>query len=106
MPSIFSLYSWDIGKALTLACFAGIGFTIAIVIMAGIREDLDLCDVPEALKGAGITMIVAGILALAFMGFTGVDRGLEQLLRKPKAETEEISQISNLKSQIETEGSQ
>ena len=53
---------------------------LAIVIMAGIREELDLCDVPHGLRGAGITLIVAGILALAFMGFTGVDRSLKEAL--------------------------
>jgi len=71
---------WGIGQALTLAIFAGLGFTVAIVIMAGIREELDFCDVPGPLKGAGITLIVAGILALAFMGFAGMDRGLERAL--------------------------
>ena len=70
---------WGLDKALVLAIFGGIGFMIAIVIMAGIREELDLCDVPKCLRGAGITLIVAGILALAFMGFTGVDRSLKDL---------------------------
>lgn len=51
---------------------AGAGFTLAIVIMAGIRTQLELADVPEPFKGAGITMIVAGCLALAFMGFAGL----------------------------------
>jgi len=51
---------------------AGIGFTLALVIMAGIREELDLADVPKPFQGAPITLIVAGILALAFMGFAGM----------------------------------
>ncbi len=51
---------------------AGAGFTLALVIMAGIREELELADVPEVFQGAGITMIVAGCLALAFMGFAGI----------------------------------
>ncbi|MDY0040620.1 MAG: Rnf-Nqr domain containing protein [Desulforhabdus sp.] len=72
--------AWDIGRALTLAVFGGIGFTIAITIMAGIREELELCDIPKPLKGAGITLIVASILAMAFMGFTGVDSGLKSAL--------------------------
>jgi len=72
---------WDLVESLTLAVFAGLGFTLAIVIMAGIREELDHCDVPRPLRGAGITLIVAGILALAFMGFTGVDRGLASLFK-------------------------
>jgi len=51
---------------------SGLGFTLAIVLMAGIREQLDLSDVPEPLKGAGIALIVAGIMALAFNGFIGM----------------------------------
>jgi electron transport complex protein RnfA len=51
---------------------SGIGFTLAIVLMAGIREQLELADVPEHLKGAGIALIVAGIMALAFNGFLGM----------------------------------
>ncbi len=51
---------------------SGLGFTLAIIIMAGIREQLDLADVPEPLKGAAIGLIVAGIMALAFMGFVGM----------------------------------
>ena len=73
--------AWGLDKALVLAFFGGVGFTLAIIIMAGIREELDNCDVPKSLRGAGITLIVAGILALAFMGFTGVDKGLKDLLK-------------------------
>ena len=51
---------------------SGIGFTLAIILIAGIREQLDLADVPEPLKGAGISLIVAGIMALAFFGFAGM----------------------------------
>jgi len=75
---------WGLGESLVLAVFGGIGFTIAIVIMAGIREELDHCDVPRPLRGAGITLVVAGILALAFMGFTGVDARLKKLVAPEK----------------------
>ena len=61
-------------EAVVVSFGAGIGFTIAICIMAGIREDLDLADVPEAIKGAPITLITAGLLALAFMGFAGMTK--------------------------------
>jgi len=54
---------------------AGVGFTIALVIMAGIREELEFAEVPKPLKGAGITLIIAGMLALAFMGFGGIISG-------------------------------
>jgi electron transport complex protein RnfA len=72
--------AWDLGRSLILAFFGGVGFTIAIVIMAGIREELELCDIPKPLEGAAITLIVAGILAMAFMGFTGVDSGLRKAM--------------------------
>lgn len=51
---------------------AGIGFTLALLLMAGIRERLETADVPENLKGLPITFIVAGLLALAFLGFAGM----------------------------------
>ncbi|MDI9383686.1 MAG: Rnf-Nqr domain containing protein [Verrucomicrobiota bacterium] len=72
---------WGLDKALVLAIFGGLGFTLAIVMMAGIREELDQCDVPKALRGPAITLITAGILALAFLGFSGVDRGLAALFQ-------------------------
>ncbi len=78
---------WDLGRALTLAIFGGVGFTIAIVIMAGIREELELCDVPKPFRGAAITLVVGGILAMAFMGFTGVDSGLRKALSPAKTTT-------------------
>jgi electron transport complex protein RnfA len=68
---------WGIGsllEAVVLSFGAGIGFTMAICIMAGIRENLNMADVPDCLKGAPITLITAGLLALAFMGFAGMIR--------------------------------
>ncbi|MGB2862211.1 MAG: Rnf-Nqr domain containing protein [Sedimentisphaerales bacterium] len=61
-------------EAVVLSFGAGIGFTMAICIMAGIRENLNLADVPDCLKGAPITLITAGLLAMAFMGFAGMIR--------------------------------
>ena len=71
---------WGLHEALVYAVSGGLGFTFAIVIMAGLREELDLCDVPRPLKGPGIALCVAGIMAMAFMGFTGVDQSLSALL--------------------------
>jgi electron transport complex protein RnfA len=51
---------------------SGIGFTLVLLIMAGIREELEFADVPKAFRGAPITLILAGLLALAFMGFSGI----------------------------------
>lgn len=74
---------WDLGQSLTLSVFAGVGFTLAIVLMAGIREELDFCDVPRPLKGPAITLLVSGILAMAFMSFAGVGKNLTRLLKPP-----------------------
>lgn len=53
----------------------GVGFTLAIVMMSGIREELEFADIPKPFQGISITFIVAGMLALSFMGFAGLIRG-------------------------------
>jgi electron transport complex protein RnfA len=66
---------WGIDNLLetvVVSAGAGMGFTLAICIMAGIREDLLLVDVPKPFDGAPITLITAGLLTLAFMGFAGM----------------------------------
>jgi electron transport complex protein RnfA len=50
----------------------GLGFTLIILAMAGIREELEYVDVPTVFKGAAITLIITGLLALIFMGFSGL----------------------------------
>ena len=71
--ALFSvLRDYDFIESLVFGIGAGAGFTLAIVIMAGIREELELAKVPKPFEGAGITMIVAASLALAFMGFAGL----------------------------------
>ncbi len=51
---------------------SGIGFTLAIVALAGIREKLKYADVPDGLRGLGITFVTAGLMALGFMSFSGI----------------------------------
>ncbi len=81
---------WGLDKALVYSFFAGFGFLIAIVIMAGIREELDHCDVPRPLQGPGITLIIAGILSLAFMGLTGVDGNLAKMINRKDPPAAEV----------------
>jgi electron transport complex protein RnfA len=64
--------NYDFTKSLVFGLSAGIGFTLALVIMAGIRERLELADVPKPLRGFPITLILAGLLSIAFMGFSGL----------------------------------
>ncbi|MBD3387199.1 RnfABCDGE type electron transport complex subunit A [candidate division KSB1 bacterium] len=54
---------------------AGAGFTLALVLMAGIREKLDLADIPPSLRGIPIAFIMAGLMAIAFLGFSGLKLG-------------------------------
>jgi electron transport complex protein RnfA len=58
-------------SSLLQSFFAGIGFTLALILMSGIRERLDLNDVPKSLAGIPIAFIVASLMSLAFMGFNG-----------------------------------
>ncbi len=51
---------------------AGLGFTFALVLFSGVREKLEMCDIPEALKGLPITLIAAALVSLAFFGFQGL----------------------------------
>jgi len=59
-------------QGIVFALGAGAGLTLALVLMAGIREENELASIPEALKGAAMSFLVAGILSLAFMGFAGL----------------------------------
>ncbi len=63
---------YDLPQCLAYALGAGTGFTLALVLMAGLRERLALAAVPDLVRGAASALIVAGILSLAFMGFAGL----------------------------------
>jgi len=63
---------YDFVQALVYALGAGVGFTIAIVVMAGMREELELAELPDIVRGTAIVLILAGLLSLSFMGFAGL----------------------------------
>lgn len=56
-----------------------LGFALAMVLFAGIREQLSLVNIPKGMEGMSIALVTAGLLAMAFMGFSGVDKGLAAL---------------------------
>ncbi len=64
--------NYDLIKSLFFGLGAGIGFTLALVLMAGMREQIELVDIPEPFKGFPITLILAGLLSIAFLGFSGL----------------------------------
>ena len=66
-------------ESIIYAFSTAIGFGLALTVFAGIREQLELVNVPKGMRGVTITMVTAGLLILAFMGFSGVDGGLKSL---------------------------
>jgi Na+-translocating ferredoxin:NAD+ oxidoreductase subunit A len=62
-------------QALVFAIGAGVGFTLALMLMAGLRERLNLAIVPNVVQGAALSLMLAGLLSLAFMGFAGLGMG-------------------------------
>ena len=61
-------------QSVVYALGAGAGFALALVLMAGVREKLDLAEVPDLVKGTAAALVVAGILSMGFMGFAGLGR--------------------------------
>ena len=62
-------------ESIVFALGAAIGFTLAMVLFAGLRERIDLCPVPRSFRGSAIALVTAGLLSLAFMGFAGLVKG-------------------------------
>ncbi len=65
-------YEYTLVEGLIFAVSHGLGFGLTIVLFAGIREQMELIDVPKGMRGAPAALVVAGIMALAFMGFAGL----------------------------------
>jgi len=62
-------------EGVIFALGAAIGFTLAMILFAGLRERVDLCPVPKSFRGTAIALVTAGLLSLAFMGFAGLVKG-------------------------------
>ena len=75
MLSLLGIESMNIGVAVGYGFFAGVGFTLAIVLMSGLRQKIDKLDVAPALKGFPITMIAASFMAMAFYIFNMISIG-------------------------------
>lgn len=66
-------------QSIVYAFSTAVGFSLALVVFAGLREQLSLVNVPKGMRGVSIVLVTAGLLSLAFMGFSGVDLGLKTL---------------------------
>jgi electron transport complex protein RnfA len=64
--------NYDLAQSLAYSTGAGAGFILAIMLMAGLREKLELANLPNTSQGAAISLMLAGILSLIFMGFAGL----------------------------------
>jgi len=71
---------YDLLQGLVYSTATALGFWLAMVIFAGMREQLAMTDTPRAMRGTPLALITAGLLAMAFMGFSGVDTGLRIML--------------------------
>ncbi len=67
---------YDLFTGVVYAFSTALGFALALILFAGIREQLSLVKVPKGMEGMSIALVTAGLLAMAFMGFSGVDKGL------------------------------
>jgi electron transport complex protein RnfA len=67
-----TLREYTLVEGLVFAVGAGAGFTVALVLMAGLREEAELSDVPSLMKGTAMNLIIAGTLSMAFQGFAGL----------------------------------
>ena len=64
--------NYNLLEGVVYGAATAIGFGLALIILAGIREQLELVNVPKGMKGVPISLVISGILALAFMGFSGI----------------------------------
>lgn len=70
---------YNLLESIVYAFSTALGFALALVVFAGIREQLSLVRIPKGMQGMAIVLVTAGLLSLAFMGFSGVDGGLKTL---------------------------
>ena len=66
-------------QSIVYAFSTAIGFALALTVFAGMREQLAMSNIPKGMRGVSIVLVTAGLLSLAFMGFSGVDGGLRRL---------------------------
>ena len=71
--------NFNLVESLVYGFSTAIGFALALTVFAGIREQLSMINVPKGMQGVAIVLVTAGLLSLAFMGFSGVDNGLKSL---------------------------
>ncbi len=64
--------NYNLLEGVVFGAATALGFGLALIILAGIREQFELADIPKGMRGVPISLVTAGILALAFMGFTGI----------------------------------
>ena len=70
---------YNLIQGIVYAFSTAIGFGLALTVFAGMREHLEMINIPKGMRGVAIVLVSAGLLSLAFMGFSGVDGGLKQL---------------------------
>ena len=70
---------YNLLQSVVYAFSTALGFALALTVFAGIREQLEMVEIPKGMRGMAVVLVTAGLLSLAFMGFSGVDGGLKVL---------------------------
>ena len=89
--------NYNFWEGVTFAFFTALGFTLVIVTFSAIREELELHPIPEIFKGVPIAFITAGIMSLAFMGFSGLDKTIERAAAKEMKVAAQVQEVKELK---------
>jgi electron transport complex protein RnfA len=72
VPLINADENYSLFESMALGLGSGLGFSLALIIMASIREKLELAEVPKSFQGLPISFVLTGLIALAFLGFSGM----------------------------------
>lgn len=86
---------YDLTEATFFGLGSGIGWMFAIVALAAVRERLKYSNVPKALRGLGITMLVTGLMGMAFMSFMGIKMGDGEAKKTPKSDQASVGSVEN-----------
>lgn len=88
---------YSLAESVVFGAASGIGWLFAIVALAAIREKMKYSDVPKPMRGLGITMVITGLMGMAFMSFSGIKLGggeeAEKADEASKAKTEEVAAL-------------
>ncbi len=89
-------------EGVVFAFSTALGFGLALILFAGLREQLEFSDLPKSMKGTPIALIVAGMLAMAFMGFSGITQSMEKANKAKEEKVKVIDEQAKIQAEVST----